>query len=65
MQQHPGKVYRGVVVDKRDDRGVIMLPELAIEVKMRGIAGYELDQELELTLGSINLIELDFSCAIV
>jgi len=65
MQQHPDKVYRGVVVDKRDDRGVIMLPELAIEVRMRGIAGYELDQELELTLGSINLIELDFSCRIV
>ena len=65
MQQHPDKVYRGVVVDKRDDRGVIMLPELAIEVKMRGIAAYELDQELELTLASINLIELDFSCRIV
>jgi len=53
------------VVDKRDDRGVIMLPELAIEVKMRGIAAYELDQELELKLGSINLIELDFSCRVV
>ncbi len=65
MQQHPDKVYRGVVVDKRDDRGVIMLPELAMEVKMRGIAGYELDQELELTLASINLVELDFSCRII
>ncbi len=65
MQQHPDKVYRGVVVDKRGDRGVIMLPELAIEVKMHGVGGYELDQELELTLASINLVELDFSCAIV
>jgi hypothetical protein len=53
------------VVDKRADRGVIMLPELAIEVKMRGIAEYQLDQEVELKLGSINLAELDFSCRIV
>ena len=65
MQQNPDKVYRGVVVDKRDDRGVIMLPELAIDVKMRGIAEYDLDQELELKLGSINLADLEFSCRIV
>jgi exoribonuclease-2 len=65
MQQNPDTVYRGVVVDKRADRGVIMLPELAIEVKMRGIAEYQLDQEVELKLGSINLAELDFSCRIV
>jgi hypothetical protein len=42
-----------------------MLPELAIEVKMRGIAEYQLDQEVELKLGSINLAELDFSCRII
>ncbi|MFT6153481.1 MAG: exoribonuclease-2 [Bermanella sp.] len=65
MQQNPDRVYRGVVVDKRSDRGVVMLPELAIEVKMRGIGDYELDQEVELKLGSINLAELEFSCRIV
>jgi exoribonuclease-2 len=62
MQQNPDAVYRGVVVDKRGDRGIVMLPELAIEVKMPSMAAYELDQELELKLGSINLTELDFSC---
>jgi len=65
MQQNPDTVYRGVVVDKRGDRGIVMLPELAIEVKMPSMAAYELDQELELKLGSINLTELDFSCRLV
>ena len=65
MQQNPDTVYRGVVVDKRGDRGIVMLPELAIEVKMPSMAAYELDQELELKLGAINLTELDFSCRLV
>lgn len=62
MQQHPEKVYQGVVVDKRDDRGVVMIPELGIDVKMRRIEDLALDEEVNLQLRQINLPELDFSC---
>ncbi|MBI9021222.1 MAG: RNB domain-containing ribonuclease [Verrucomicrobia bacterium] len=65
MQQHPETVYRGVVVDKRDDRGTVLIPELAIDVKMRRIADLPLDSEIELKLLQINLTELDFTCRIV
>jgi exoribonuclease-2 len=65
MQQHPETVYRGVVVDKRDDRGVIMIPELALDVKMRRMGEAELDQEVEVQLLQVNLPELDFTCKMV
>ena len=65
LQQNADKSYRGVVVDKRDDRGVILIPELAIDLKMRRIAALHLDDEVELKLNRINLTELDFSCRII
>jgi exoribonuclease-2 len=65
MQQHPDKVYRAVVVDKRDERGVVMIPELAIDVKIRQMAEYQLDQEVEVKLSAIYLTDLDFTCKVV
>ena len=65
MQQHPETIYRGVVVDKRDDRGTVLIPDLAIDVKMRRMADVELDDEVELQLLQINLPELDFTCRMV
>jgi len=65
MQQHPENIYRGVVVDKRDDRGVVMIPELAIDVKIRRMADHQLDDEVNVQLMQINLPDLDFSCRIV
>ncbi len=65
MQQHPDTIYRGVVVDKRDDRGTVLIPELAIDVKMRRMPDVELDEDVELQLLQINLPELDFTCRMV
>ena len=65
MQQHPENVYRGVVVDKRDDRGVVMIPELGIDVKIRRMADHQLDDEVNVQLMQINLPDLDFTCRIV
>ncbi|VGO15014.1 Ribonuclease R [Pontiella desulfatans] len=65
MQQHPETVYRGVVVDKRDERGTVLIPELAIDVKMRRMADVELDEEVQVQLLQINLPELDFTCKMV
>jgi len=65
MQQHPETIYRGVLVDKRDDRGTVLIPELAIDVKMRRIADLPLDEEVNVQLTRISLPELDFSCRLV
>ncbi len=65
MQQHSENIYRGVVVDKRDDRGVVMIPELGIDVKIRRMADHQLDDEVNVQLMQINLPELEFSCRIV
>lgn len=65
MQQQPEKVYRGVVVDKRDDRGTVLIPELAIDVKMRRIADIPLDQEVFVQLMQVNLADLHFTCRMV
>jgi exoribonuclease-2 len=65
LQQHPENIYRGVVVERRDDRGIVLIPELGIDVKIRRIADVQLDDEVQLKLLQINLPELDFSCRIV
>ena len=65
MQQQPDTIYRGVVVDKMDDRGTIMIPELAIDVKMRRMADAKLDSEVYLKLFRVNLADLDFNCRLV
>jgi exoribonuclease-2 len=62
MQQHPEKVYRGILVDKRDDRGTVLIPELAIDVKLRRMADEQLDEEIFVQLTRIDLSDLSFSC---
>jgi exoribonuclease-2 len=65
MQQHPETVYRGVVVERRDDRGIVLIPELGIDVKIRRIADVQPDDEVQLKLLRIGLPELDLFCRIV
>lgn len=65
MKQHPETIYQGIVVDKRDDRGTVLILELGIDVKMRRLAGYELDDEVNVQLLEVYLPELDLSCRIV
>ena len=65
MQQHPETVYRGVVVDKRDDRGVVMIPELGLDARVRQMANDKLDDEVNVQLTKVYLTELDFSCRIL
>jgi len=62
MQQNPETIYHGILVDKRDDRGTVLIPELAIDVKLRRLADIPLDSEIDVQLTRINLPELDFSC---
>ena len=65
MQQHPENIYPGIVVDKRDDRGVVLIPKLGIDVKIRRMVDHPLNDEVNVQLIRINLSELDFSCRIV
>ncbi len=62
MKQHPDKVYRGVLVDKRDDRGTVLIPELAIDVKLRCVEHDALDQEISVQLTRVDVPDLSFSC---
>ncbi|MDZ8120294.1 RNB domain-containing ribonuclease [Pontiella agarivorans] len=62
MQQQPEKVYRGVLVDKRDDRGTVLIPELAIDAKLRRMDKVELDEEVLVQLTRVDLSDLSFSC---
>lgn len=62
MKQNPDVVYRGVLVDKRDDRGTVLIPELAIDVKLRRVADVALNSEILVQLTRVNLPDLEFSC---
>ncbi len=62
MKQHPDKIYRGVLVDKRDDRGTVLIPELAIDAKLRRIEKEPLDREIFVQLTRVDLPDLSFSC---
>jgi len=62
MQQHPEKVYRGVLVNLQDDRGTILIPELAVDVKLRRMAGEPLGQELSVQFTRMDLPALMFWC---
>ncbi|QBG47160.1 RNB domain-containing ribonuclease [Verrucomicrobia bacterium S94] len=65
MQQQPEKVYRGILVDKRDDRGTVLIPELAIDAKVRRVENIPLDQEIFVQLTQVDLPDLSFSCRCV
>ncbi len=65
LEARPEESFRAVVVEKRDDRGVLLIPDLALEVKMRKLQRYNPDDEVMLRLNRINLPELELSCRIV
>lgn len=49
----------GILVEKRDDRGVVIIPELALEFKIRKANRLEPNEELSLKLNRIDLPFLD------
>ena len=62
MAQNPDKDYRGILVDKRDDRGTVLIPELAIDVKLRRMADDPLGQELSVQFTRMDLPAMMFWC---
>ncbi len=57
LQQHPGWRGEGVLVEKRMPRGVVMIPTLALEARVKVAEEVALDSVLPLRLTGIDLPE--------
>ncbi|MBK1648543.1 exoribonuclease II [Rhabdochromatium marinum] len=59
LRANPGWRGRAVVVAREERRAVALIPELALEARLRAKQELPLDEELELLLSSVDLPELD------
>jgi exoribonuclease-2 len=59
LMQHPGWRGEGIVVDKRDHRGTVLIPALGLEVRLHLEQEISLNSTVPLVLRGINLAELD------
>lgn len=59
LRAHPGWQGRGVVVAQEERRAVVLIPELALETRLRARQELPLDSALELTLTEVDLPGLD------
>lgn len=57
LQQHPNWQGVGVVVEKRVPRSVVVIPELAMEARVKVAESVALDSEVALSLGGVDLPE--------
>jgi exoribonuclease-2 len=64
LLQHPGWQGAGVLVEKRAASGLVIIPELALEVRVHLHGDPPLDSLLELTVGGIHLANLDVSLVV-
>ncbi len=53
------KEFKAILIDKRGSRGIAIIPELAIEVKLQGATSIELDKELEISITDVNMFKLE------
>jgi exoribonuclease-2 len=59
LQQNPGWEGEGIVVDRRDHRAVVVIPELGLETVIYEKRPLHLDGTVRLSLNGINLPELE------
>jgi exoribonuclease-2 len=59
LQQHADWSGEGVLVDKRERRGTVLIPELGLEVRLHLPTDLPLNSSIPLTLNGVNLAELD------
>jgi exoribonuclease-2 len=55
LQQHPGWRGEGVLVEKRSPRGVVLIPELALEARVKVADSIAPDSALPLRLTGVEL----------
>ena len=59
LMQHPDWRGEGIVVDKRDHRGMVLIPALGLELRLHLEQDVPLNSAVPLMLRGINLAELD------
>ena len=59
LQRHPEWRGKGVLVEKTDRRGIVLIPGLALEAPLQLRDDRPLDSVLTLRIGWINLAELE------
>ena len=58
LMQRPGWRGRGILLEQRRSLGVVVIPELALELEVHLSKELPLDSDLPLLLGSVNLPRL-------
>ena len=61
LLQHPGWKGEGVLVEKRGASGTVLVPELALEIRLHLNGDPALDTHLALSVAGIHLPSLDVS----
>ena len=51
--------FDGILMDKRNGKGIVLIPELAIDVKVQNIKTIELDTKLKISITDINIPKLE------
>jgi exoribonuclease-2 len=59
LQQHPGWRGAGVLVDKRDRRGIVLILELGMEIRLQMRQDVPLNSSVPLLLNGVNLSALE------
>ena len=59
LAQHPDWQGEGILVEKRDRRSIVLIPELALEPRVHLREDLPLNSKLELTLMDVNLPKLE------
>ena len=59
LLHRPGWQGQGVLVEKRNARGIMLIPDLDLEIQMHLRPDLPLDSTLALRLNAVNLAELD------
>ncbi len=53
------KEFDGILMDKRNGKGIVMIPELAIDAKVHNVKSLELDTELKIKITDVNIPKLE------
>ncbi|MEE8302713.1 MAG: RNB domain-containing ribonuclease, partial [Candidatus Tectomicrobia bacterium] len=65
LQQHPGWRGEAILVDQRDRRGTVLIPELGLEIRLHLADDLPLNSPVPLALNGVNLSELEAHFQIV
>jgi len=65
IKQLENKEFDGVLIDKRGGKGIVLIPELAIEAKVLSVGSIDLDSEFKIMITDINIPKLELFAKII